>query len=272
LGNYSGWTNTTGSDNLFVGLSSGNKNTVASNNTYLGNDAGYSNIDGNNNTYVGKGSGFANLSGSGNVIIGNYAGCHETGSNKLFIDNQGRANESDARVKSLIYGIFDGDPANQILTINGKVGIGTTAPGQKLDIIAGNGRVQTGYSWLTNSDVRFKKNIYTLADCIEKVMAMRGVSFDLISDSLNIRTDRKNIGFIAQELENVIPEVVVTGSDGFKSVAYDKITAVLTEAIKEQQKQIESYKSENDILKFHLQSLQEEVEQIKAMLVKGGEN
>ena len=150
----------------------------------------------------------------------------------------------------------------------GNIGIGTTTPGQKLDIIAGSGRVQTGYGWLTNSDARFKKNIYTLTNCIKKVMAMRGVIFDLKSDSLNILTDRKNIGFIAQELENVIPEVVVTGSDGFKSVAYDKITAVLTEAIKEQQQQIESYKSENDNLKSQLQLLQEKVDKIEGLLAK----
>jgi len=135
------------------------------------------------------------------------------------------------------------------------LGIGTTSPGQKLDIIAGNGRVQSGYSWLTNSDVHFKKNIFTLEDCVEKVMAIRGVSFDLISDSLNIGTGRKNIGFIAQELENVIPEVVVTSSDGYKSVAYDKITAVLTEAIKEQQIQIESTKQENRQLRSELAEL-----------------
>jgi hypothetical protein len=139
--------------------------------------------------------------------------------------------------------------------IQGNLGIGTATPGQKLDIAAGNGRVQTGYSWLTNSDIRYKKNIYTLEGCLEKVMAMRGVSFNLISDSLNVGIGRKNIGFIAQELEDVIPEVVVTGSDGYKSVAYDKITAVLTEAIKEQQQEIESTKQENRQLKSEIDEL-----------------
>ena len=124
-----------------------------------------------------------------------------------------------------------------------------------IDIVAGNGRVASGYSWLTNSDVRYKKNISTLQDCLDKVMAIRGVSFDLISDSLDVGTRGKNIGFIAQELENVVPEVVVTGSDGYKAVAYDKITAVLTEAIKEQQKQIESQQKEIDELKTLVNSL-----------------
>jgi hypothetical protein len=150
----------------------------------------------------------------------------------------------------------NGTPTEKMTIIsNGNIGIGTTTPGQKLDISAGNGRVQTGYSWLTNSDVRYKENIYTLEGCLEKVMAMRGVSFDLINDSLSKGFGRKNIGYIAQELEEVIPEVVVTGSDGYKSVAYDKITAVLTEAIKEQQNQIESFKQENQQLKSELDEL-----------------
>jgi hypothetical protein len=55
--------------------------------------------------------------------LGYSAGFNETGSNKLFIDNQNRADESDARSKALIYGVFDADPANQVLTINGSVNV-----------------------------------------------------------------------------------------------------------------------------------------------------
>jgi predicted RNase H-like nuclease (RuvC/YqgF family) len=84
---------------------------------------------------------------------------------------------------------------------------------------------------------------------------MRGVRFDMIGDSESDHTTGKYIGFIAQELEKVIPEVVVTGPDGYKSVAYDKLTAVLTEAIKEQQKLIESVKQENKDLKSELEEL-----------------
>jgi len=158
-------------------------------------------------------------------------------------------------ITSNVLGLTYNGSVRLAINASGYVGIGTTLPGQKLDIVAGNGRVASGYSWLTNSDVRYKKNISTLQDCLDKVMAIRGVSFDLISDSLDVGTRGKNIGFIAQELENVVPEVVVTGSDGYKAVAYDKITAVLTEAIKEQQKQIESQQKEIDELKTLVNSL-----------------
>jgi hypothetical protein len=138
---------------------------------------------------------------------------------------------------------------------NSNVGIGMPNPQQKLDIAEGNGRVQSGYNWLTNSDIRFKKNVVTLENSLEKVIAMRGVSFNLINSNSGNEMSVKNIGFIAQELEKVVPEVVVTGSDGFKSVAYDKITAVLTEAIKEQQQQIDTQRKEIDKLKALVNTL-----------------
>jgi hypothetical protein len=262
LGALSGSSLKTGDDNSFIGSVTGDNILGGSRNVFIGSYAGYGIYNPNpadtlisDNVFLGPYAGFNLVNGNKNVFIGAYSGYYETGSNKLLIDNQQRANESDARSKALIYGIFDALPASQSLTINGNVGIGTTTPGQKLDIIAGNGRVQTGYNWLTNSDVRYKKNINTLEDCLGKVMSMRGVSFEMISDSLNIGTRRKNIGFIAQELENVVPEVVVTASDGFKAVAYDKITAVLTEAIKEQQRLIESQQKKIDELKILVNSL-----------------
>jgi hypothetical protein len=262
LGTLTGSALITGDDNSFIGSIVGNNILGGSRNVFIGSYAGYGTYNPNpadtiivDNVMIGANSGFNLINGNRNVFIGAYSGFFETGSDKLFLDNRQRGDESDARTKALIYGIFDANPAYQSLTINGNVGIGSSSPDQKLDIIAGNGRVQSGYNWLTNSDARFKRNIYTLENCLEKIMAMHGVSFDLNGDSLNCAIGRKNIGFIAQELENIIPEVVVTGIDGYKAVAYDKITAVLTEAIKEQQQQIEKQQIEIDELKTLVNSL-----------------
>jgi hypothetical protein len=60
-------------------------------------------------------------------------------------------------------------------------------------------------------------------------------------------TEGKQVGLIAQEVEKVVPEVVNTDKEGYKSLSYDKLTAVLIEAVKEQQKEIETLKSENSI-------------------------
>jgi len=140
----------------------------------------------------------------------------------------------------------------------GNLGIGNTNPGQKLDITAGNGRVESGYAWLTNSDIRYKKNVSTLENVLAKVSNLRGVRYDLMADDEITPGHGKHIGFIAQELETEFPEFVVTGEDGYKSVAYDKMTAVLLQAVKEQQATIESHKEVIELLKQRIENLEEE--------------
>jgi hypothetical protein len=73
------------------------------------------------NTVIGYEAGISNITGSNNVFVGYTAGYYETGSNKLFIDGQLRSSETDARSKSLIYGLFDSSTINQFITINGKL-------------------------------------------------------------------------------------------------------------------------------------------------------
>mgnify|MGYP005619115893 CR=1 FL=1 len=77
------------------------------------------------------------------------------------------------------------------------------------------------------SDERLKDNIETLEDGLDKVEQLRGVTYT--------RDDRENIGVIAQEVEKILPEIVLTADDemGTKSVDYSRITAVLIEAVKE---------------------------------------
>jgi hypothetical protein len=77
------------------------------------------------------------------------------------------------------------------------------------------------------SDERLKDNIETLEDGLDKVEQLRGVTYT--------RDDKENIGVIAQEVEKILPEIVLTADDemGTKSVDYSRITAVLIEAVKE---------------------------------------
>jgi predicted secreted Zn-dependent protease len=85
----------------------------------------------------------------------------------------------------------------------------------------------------------------------------------------NIGSDKtRQFGFSAQEVEKVLPEIVSKGDDGLLSLDYGKVTPLLVEAIKEQQQQIDSYKSENDNLKIQLLSLQEKVDKIEGLLAK----
>jgi hypothetical protein len=88
------------------------------------------------------------------------------------------------------------------------------------------------------SDVRAKENINTIDSAVDKVMALRGVYYT--------RKDNpgpRQVGVIAQEVETILPEVVMTDTEGKKSVAYGNIVALLIEAMKEQQEMIRAQKS-----------------------------
>lgn len=120
----------------------------------------------------------------------------------------------------------------------GNLGIGTSNPSVRLqvagDIIAN--------SIAGSSDARFKKNITTIENPLQKVLQLHGVTFDWKTEEFPERkfSKKRALGLIAQEVERVVPEIVQTEStaEGYKSVQYDKVVALLVEAIKEQQKQI----------------------------------
>jgi hypothetical protein len=97
------------------------------------------------------------------------------------------------------------------------------------------------------SDLRKKTNITMIEDSLEKIQQMRGVYYNK-NDELS---KTRNVGFIAQELESVLPEVVHTNThdEGFKSVSYGNITAVLIEGMKSQQSTIASMLSSISSLK-----------------------
>ena len=90
----------------------------------------------------------------------------------------------------------------------------------------------------STSDATLKTNVQTLANPLNAVKQMRGVSFDWIANS------KSEVGVIAQEIESVIPQLVNTDEHGIKSVKYGNIVAVLIEAIKEQQAQIDALTSQ----------------------------
>ena len=99
----------------------------------------------------------------------------------------------------------------------------------------------SGWIRKLSSDISLKENISPLQNSLEKVLQLQGVNFTWRSDNDHL-TD---IGFIAQDVQEVIPELVVEDkNDGLLSVKYQNLVAVLAEAIKEQQKQIDELKQQ----------------------------
>lgn len=120
----------------------------------------------------------------------------------------------------------------------GSVGIGTTTPSCLLDVtgtICANGMP-------LSSDRRYKTNIRTIEDGLSSVLRMRGVTYDFNQEAFPNKqfSEDKQIGFIAQEVESIFPELVMTNTEGYKAVNYVQLTPILLEAIKElmQQKDI----------------------------------
>ena len=97
---------------------------------------------------------------------------------------------------------------------------------------------------ITPSDIRFKKNILPLQNGLQKILALNGITYYWRADEFTDKgfDNSQQIGFIAQEVEKIFPQLVVTGTDGYKGVDYTKLIPVMVEAIKEQQKQIDELK------------------------------
>jgi hypothetical protein len=88
----------------------------------------------------------------------------------------------------------------------------------------------------TTSDQTLKENVVTISNALDKVSSLRGVEFDWKSSG------KHSVGVIAQEVEQVFPELVTTTEEGIKAVAYANLVGVLIEAVKELKEEIKQLK------------------------------
>jgi hypothetical protein len=138
-----------------------------------------------------------------------------------------------------------------------RVGIGTSTPTERLAVvgnIAASGTVSASGTTLT-SDARLKSNVVGINNGLSKIMSLRPVNYDKKFD-LDSAGSVNEHGFIAQELQKIMPELVTEGKDKDKllSINYTAVIPVLTKAIQEQQDTI--------------QKQQEQIDELKALLMK----
>ena len=124
----------------------------------------------------------------------------------------------------------------------GYTGIGISPSSTYKLTIAGSG-LASGGVW-SDSDIKFKKDVQQIDGALDKVQKLTGVSYLYKTDEYKDKgfPEGKRLGVIAQELEKVIPEAVMTDEEGSKAVNYSMIIPVLIEAIKAQQEEIEELK------------------------------
>jgi hypothetical protein len=229
LGKSSLNVNTTGADNSAGGKDSLASNTTGSYNTAFGSSALEANTTGGNNTAVGYRAGYANTTNSNNIYIGYTCGSSHIGAGCIFIGPNA----------------FSGyNGSNQIVF---KTGDGREA--LYADIGGGGSfrQYSNSSSWATVSDQRIKENVIELENGLEKIVALRPVEFDYITNK------EHNAGFIAQEFQNVLPDQVklvkarpeeaeLVGENEIYSIQQN-LTPYLVKAIQELKAEFDAYKA-----------------------------
>ncbi len=146
--------------------------------------------------------------------------------------------------------MYDSTGAAKIrLVSTGKVSIGTESTPNILTIVRGSETDPIADAWTTYSSRRWKTNIQPLTGSLDKVMKLQGVSYDQKEGG------KHDIGLIAEDVGQIVPEVVAYEDNGTdaKSIDYARLTALLVEAVKEQQKTISEMRLEIDQLKSSAQ-------------------
>ncbi|WP_409012936.1 tail fiber domain-containing protein [Emticicia sp. C21] len=109
----------------------------------------------------------------------------------------------------------------------------------------------------SSSDVRYKRNFSSIENPLAKVLQMNGFHYYWKQEEFKEKNfpESRQIGFIAQEVEALFPELVNTDEKGYKSVDYARLTPVLVEAIKELKKENNSIRTENADIRKDIEAL-----------------
>jgi trimeric autotransporter adhesin len=233
-GAFALFSNTTGSNNTGSGAYLLYSNTTGGGNTGNGTYTLYNNTTGSNNTGNGTDSLYNNTTGSFNTALGAIAGPDPT-TPTLFNSTAIGAFADVAESNALVLG----STAAQNGTTNVLVGIDVSTPTNILTVLQGGGPAIAD-GWNTYSSRRWKTNIHPLQNALSKVEQLRGVSYDL-KDS-----GKHEIGVIAEEVGKVVPEIVSYEKNGKDAtgVDYSRLTALLIEAVKNQQQEISALRKQ----------------------------
>jgi hypothetical protein len=291
LGHNAGKSDTSGFNNTFVGQLAGYSNKSGSSNTFIGRGAGHSNISGNYNVFIGNHAGYnetgsnklyvANSSTDPPLLYGDFS----TGSLGITTTNPGQKLDVDlgnmiiqgtgsfdangeegivylGSVHHYIKGVYGfgvkigtyaaGDVVS-IKELSGNVGIGTTDPGSfKLAVNGDAAKSEGGTSWAVFSDARLKeigqRYEYGLSE-IGKLVPIRYRYKQ--SNELGLPCGQEQIGLLAQEVQDVIPDAVTENDQGYLMLNSDPIIWAMLNAIKE-------LKAENEELKQRIEALEDQ--------------
>lgn len=154
-----------------------------------------------------------------------------------------------------LFQIYDATSSQPRLNINpaGNVGIGTTGPNYKLEVVGNAAKSSGGTTWINSSDRRLKDITGEYNRGLDAIACLRPVTFFYKEGNpRGLPSHEENIGFVAQEVQDLFPEAISKGEDGYLDFNMHPVNVALVNAVKE-------LKAEND-------ALRREIQQIKAAL------
>lgn len=171
-----------------------------------------------------------------------------------------------------VIGICTNGYGEVIRITTNRLGIGTTTPGGLLELGLDQGRKPGTNTWTIVSDERLKTIEGPYKKGLKELMQLNAIVYHY--KNAEGRTfpkevlETQNVGFSAQEVQKIFPEAVGTDSDGYLNLNNHAILIAYLNAIKEQQVEIETLKSENKTYKTELSELKKEVAEIKTLIKK----
>jgi len=256
IGIYAGNNASGSSYSNFIGNQAGNDAINSNESNFIGNQAGYQATGVTGSNFIGVGAGNSASDSSYSNFIGYKTGpnfiANNVGNNNIIIGTNislPNATADAINIGGVLFGTGTysttiGNPS--IVPANGKIGINVVTPTEDLDVL-NNARFRnigstasagslyytaTGVLSTAVSDARMKTNINPLTNSLDKVKALRGVTYNWLSEP----DGALRMGFIAQEVKNVVPELTFVNNntpEKYMGVHYDNITALLVEAVKE---------------------------------------
>jgi Chaperone of endosialidase len=284
--------NTTGNNNVAIGTLSGGGNINGSNNTFLGYNADANADNLTNATAIGANSVVAQ---SNTVILGNGANVGigtntpnaalqlgNTIANRCIVIYEDANNDHQyyglginpsmlryqIPASTAVHAFFRGNSSaasTELMRIqgNGNVGIGTNLPVHTLHV-AGTAGKTAGLSWTVVSDARLKQNVTNFQPGLAELMQLRTVNYEFRPDNaLGIKSQGSYVGFIAQEVQRVLPMAVNEMESGYLELNSDPILWTMLNSIQQQQRTIEA---QNTQLQLQTHQLQQQQTQINALM------
>lgn len=159
---------------------------------------------------------------------------------------------------------YDKIVMNLPITLNKPLNL-TSGTSLKVDGTLTVSGIATATSFVTPSDLALKKDIKKISGSLQKLTTLQGIYYKLRDGTDG---NRQHIGFVAQDVEKVFPELVIKNSKGIRGVSYSQLVVPLSEAIREQQTEIEQLHKENDKLRVRLEKIELLLEERKQLSVQ----